>query len=99
VRAHVEESFGPGALERARSGLCRHTVSGGHIPLSRRSKKVMELSLREALRLRDDHIGTEHILLALLREGEGLAVRMLADAGVRAQELRTSVLSALGKVA
>ncbi len=99
VRAHIEESFGPGALERAGFGLCRQRVSRGHIPLSRRSKKVMELSLREALRLRHDHIGTEHILLALLREGEGLAARILADAGVRAHELRTSVLSALGKVA
>ena len=98
VRARVEESFGPGALERAR--LC-----GGpgrrspHIPFSCRSKKVLELSLREALRLRHNYIGTEHILLALLREGEGLAAQVLAESGVRADDLRSSVLAALGKVA
>ena len=98
VRARVEESFGPGALERAR--LC-----GGrgwrspHIPFSARSKKVLELSLREALRLRHNYIGTEHILLAVLREGDGLAARVLADFGVGADDLRGRVLAALGKVA
>ncbi len=91
IRARVEESFGPGALERA--GFPRH------LPFSPRSKKVMELSLREALRLRHDYIGTEHILLGLLREGQGLAARVLADSGVRADDLRGRVLAALGRVA
>jgi ATP-dependent Clp protease ATP-binding subunit ClpA len=99
VRARIEESFGLGALERARFGGCRRGSSRRYIPFSCRSKKVMELSLREALCLRHKHIGTEHILLALLREGEGLAVRILADSGVRAGDLRRSVLAALGKVA
>jgi len=71
----------------------------GHVPFSRRAKKVLELSLREAMRLHHDYIGTEHILLGLLREGEGLAARILADSGVRAGDLRHSVLAALGKVA
>jgi len=51
------------------------------------------------IRLHHNYISTEHILLGLLREGEGLAARILADSGVRADDLRTSVLAALGKVA
>jgi len=99
VRARIEESFGPGALERARFATCRRHLSRGYIPFSCRREKVMELSLREALCLRHNHIGTEHILLGLLREGEGLAARVLADSGVQAGDLRRSVLAALGKVA
>jgi len=99
VRARVEEAFGPGALERARFGRCRRGPLSGHIPLSLRSKKVLELSLREALRLRHNYIGTEHILLALLREGDGVAAQVLAGAGVRFDDLRSSVLASLGRVA
>ena len=99
VRARVEESFGPGVLDRALSGGCRRGASRWHIPFSARAKKVMELSLREALRLRHNYIGTEHILLAVLREGEGLAARILAESGVRLDDLRHSVLAAVGKVA
>ena len=99
VRARVEESFGPGALERARFRKCRQRPVSGHVPFSPRSKKVLELSLREAIRLHHNYIGTEHILLGLLREGEGLAARILAEAGVRADDLRGSVMAALGRVA
>ena len=52
---------------------------GGHIPFTPRAKKVLELSLREALQLKHNYIGTEHILLGLIREGEGMAARILAD--------------------
>jgi Clp amino terminal domain, pathogenicity island component len=52
---------------------------GGHIPFTPRAKKVLELSLREALQLKHNYIGTEHILLGLLREGEGVAAQILAD--------------------
>jgi ATP-dependent Clp protease ATP-binding subunit ClpA len=52
---------------------------GGHIPFTPRAKKVLELSLREALQLKHNYIGTEHILLGLLREGEGMAARILTD--------------------
>jgi ATP-dependent Clp protease ATP-binding subunit ClpA len=52
---------------------------GGHIPFTPRAKKVLELSLREALQLKHNYIGTEHILLGLLREGEGMAAEILAD--------------------
>ena len=99
VRARVEESFGPGALERARFGGCRPRTSRRHVPFSPRSKAVLELSLREALHLRHNYIGTEHMLLGLLREGHGLAAQILADSGVRVDELRRSVLAAVGKVA
>jgi ATP-dependent Clp protease ATP-binding subunit ClpA len=59
-----------------------------HIPFTARAKKVMELALREALRLRSDYIGTEHLLLGLIREGRGLATQVLVDAGVDLQDLR-----------
>ncbi len=72
---------------------------GGHIPFTPRSKKVLELSLREAIRLRHNYIGTEHVLLGLLREGEGLAAEVLVGRGVRLDELRQRVLVAIGKVA
>ena len=52
---------------------------GGHIPFTPRAKKVLELSLREALQLKHNYIGTEHILLGLLREGEGMAAQILAE--------------------
>jgi ATP-dependent Clp protease ATP-binding subunit ClpA len=52
---------------------------GGHIPFTPRAKKVLELALREALQLKHNYIGTEHILLGLLREGEGMAAQILAE--------------------
>ncbi len=72
---------------------------GGHIPFTPRSKKVLELSLREAVHLRHNYIGTEHILLGLLREGEGLAAMVLVRRGLSIEELRQRVLIAIGKVA
>jgi Clp amino terminal domain, pathogenicity island component len=67
VRAQVEELVGRGSGARA-----------GHIPFTPRSKKVLELALREALSLGHNYIGTEHILLGLIREGEGVAAKILA---------------------
>jgi ATP-dependent Clp protease ATP-binding subunit ClpA len=96
VRRKVEEAFGPGALDRRHTG-CRRERRFGYIPFTPRAKKVMELSLRAALRLRHRYIGTEHILLALLDEGEGLAARLLADAGVDFDAARRSVLEHLGR--
>ena len=77
---------------RAAAGGRRRYVGG---PFSPRSKKVLELSLREALRLRHRHIGTEHILLGLLREGHGLAALVLTEAGVDLDDLRRRVEAAL----
>jgi len=68
VRASLETIVGRGKAS-----------PGGHIPFTPRAKKVLELSLREALQLKHNYIDTEHILLGLLREGEGIAAQILAD--------------------
>jgi len=66
---------------------------GGHIPFTPRTKKVLELSLREAQRLGDDHIGTEHILLGLLREGEGVGAQVLVRQGASLDRVQAQVLA------
>ncbi|MFF4648403.1 Clp protease N-terminal domain-containing protein [Streptomyces sp. NPDC001380] len=90
VRRAAEASFGPGALARA-----GRPAAKGHLPLSDRSKKVLELSLREAQRLRSGHIGSGHLLLGLLREGGGLACRVLTDAGADLDALRDETAARL----
>jgi ATP-dependent Clp protease ATP-binding subunit ClpA len=92
VRSSVEASFGPGALDRP-SGPKGPT---GHIPFTPRAKKVLELSLREALAMKSKSIADGHIALGLLREGEGLAMKVLADRGVDTVELRRDLTAALG---
>jgi hypothetical protein len=87
-------------LEAARAGLVELVPPGepapsGQLPFTPRAKKVLELALREAMHLRHDHIGTEHLLLGLLREGEGLAVQLIVSAGVPPDRLREAVLSRL----
>ena len=106
VLSHLELSLGPDALTRApcpprRRGWLRRRQSdrSGSPRFAPRSKKVLELSLREALALRHNYIGPEHILLGLLREGDGLAAKVLADAGVDLQDLRRTTLSALRSAA
>ena len=97
VRRRVEEAFGPGALDHevppTRHGLFGRKVSHG--PFTPRSKKVLELSLREALRLKHRVIASEHILLGLLREGEGLAAQILAEGGVDFADIRRQVEQSL----
>lgn len=102
VRAKVEDIFGPGSLQpppapagRRRGGRAR---LGGH-PFSRRAKKVLELSLREAIALRHSFIGTEHLLLGLVREGDGLAARILVDNGIDLADLRARTVAALRRAA
>jgi ATP-dependent Clp protease ATP-binding subunit ClpA len=105
VRQVIEESFGPGALERPPAPCrrrwgrrrCQHTAGG--VRLTPRAKKVLEISLRQALALRHDYIGTEHLLLALLREGEGLAVQVLTGLGFDLAVLRAQVMARIGRVA
>jgi ATP-dependent Clp protease ATP-binding subunit ClpA len=87
VRRVTEASFGPGALD-ARG---RKPMPSGHIPFGKRAKKVLELSLREALRLGHNHIGSGHILLGLIREGEGVAAKVLVGAGIDLTDLRDDV--------
>jgi ATP-dependent Clp protease ATP-binding subunit ClpC len=71
VRARILEMIGRGQGQPA-----------GHIPFTPRAKKVLEMSLREALQLGDNFIGSEHVLLGLLREGRGVAAQVLAERGV-----------------
>jgi ATP-dependent Clp protease ATP-binding subunit ClpA len=97
VRRRIEATFGAGALEsissarrrRGRRKACGPSV--GYIPFTPRAKKVLELALREAKALRHDYIGTEHILLGLVREREGLAAGMLAERDVSDTRVRTVV--------
>ena len=81
VRQQVEEIIGQG-----------QQAPSGHIPFTPRAKKVLELSLREALQLGHNYIGTEHILLGLIREGEGVAAQVLVKLGADLNRVRQQVL-------
>lgn len=91
VRSSVEAAFGPGALDAPG----RRRTRSGHIPLTPRAKKVLELSLREAIALESRTITDGHVLLGLIREGQGLAAKVLHDRGVDLPALRDEVRSAL----
>jgi len=100
LAASVLESLGI-TIERVRPQIVRIVGSGeevtsGQIPFTPRAKKVLELALREALSLGHNHIGSEHLLLALMRENEGVAVRVLLDNDVDAEQIRNAVLRTLG---
>jgi len=84
VRAQVEEIIGHGGQ-----------APSGHIPFTPRAKKVLELSLREALQLGHNYIGTEHILLGLIREGEGVAAQVLVKLGADLSRVRQQVIQLL----
>jgi len=81
VRREMEEIIGRG-----------HSAPTGHIPFTPRAKKVLELSLREALQLGHTYIGTEHILLGLIREGEGVAAQVLEKLGTDLDRVRNAVI-------
>ena len=84
VRVEVEAIIGNGA-----------SSPSGHIPFTPRAKKVLELSLREALQLGHNYIGTEHILLGLIREGQGVAAQVLAKLGADLASVRRKVIELL----
>ena len=97
VRRQAEEAFGPGALERARwQRRCRRRGRSDASPFTPRAKRSLELALREALALRHNYIGTEHVLLGLLREGQGLAALLLCRQGIALDGARLAVLTELG---
>jgi len=73
-------------------------VPTGHIPFTPRAKKVLELSLREALQLGHNYIGTEHILLGLVREGEGVAAQVLVNLGAELSWVRQAVVNELRRM-
>ncbi|WP_147942562.1 hypothetical protein OHB01_04620 [Microbispora hainanensis] len=96
VREKIEEVFGVGALDREpRRDRRGALLSGRRAPFSPRAKKTLELALREAIALKSKDIRDGHVLLGIIREGEGLGVRILAGAGIDLSELRTEVRSAL----
>ena len=82
AREQVVEIVGTGAGQQS-----------GHIPFTPRTKKVLELSLREAQRLGDDHIGTEHILLGLAREGDGVGAQILERQGANPDRVIAQVMA------
>src|SRR5450759_3041184 len=84
VREQVQEIIGQG-----------QQAPSGHIPFTPRAKKVLELSLREALQLGHNYIGTEHILLGLIREGEGVAAQVLNKLGADLNRVRQQVIQLL----
>jgi ATP-dependent Clp protease ATP-binding subunit ClpC len=84
VRQQVEEIIGQG-----------QQAPSGHIPFTPRAKKVLELSLREALQLGHNYIGTEHILLGLIREGDGVAAQVLVKLGADPSRVRQQVIQLL----
>jgi ATP-dependent Clp protease ATP-binding subunit ClpC len=84
VRQQVEEIIGQG-----------QQAPSGHIPFTPRAKKVLELSLREALQLGHNYIGTEHILLGLIREGDGVAAQVLVKLGADLNRVRQQVIQLL----
>jgi Clp amino terminal domain, pathogenicity island component len=84
VRQQVEEVIGRG-----------EEPPSGHIPFTPRAKKVLELSLREAIQLGHNYIGTEHILLGLIREGEGVAAQVLVKLGADLNRVRQQVIRLL----
>jgi ATP-dependent Clp protease ATP-binding subunit ClpA len=94
VRDRVEATFGPGALDRP---ACERKgqAPGRHVPFTPRAKKVLELALREAIALKHNYIADGHILLGLLREGQGLALKVLHDRGVDLEKLRRETRDAL----
>jgi ATP-dependent Clp protease ATP-binding subunit ClpC len=84
VRSQVEEIIGQG-----------QQLPSGHIPFSPRAKRVLELSHRESLQLGHNYIGTEHILLGLIREGEGVAAQVLVKLGAELVRVRQQVIQLL----
>jgi ATP-dependent Clp protease ATP-binding subunit ClpA len=84
VRLQVTEIIGEG-----------QSAPTGHIPFTPRAKKVLELSLREAIQLGHDYIGSEHILLGLVREGEGVAAQVLQKLGADLERVRQQVIQLL----
>ena len=89
VRERVERAFGPGALSNR--APCGRGPLGGHMPFTPRAKKTLELALREAVALGAHEIRGEHLVLGLLREGDGVAAQILRARGVAYRDARARV--------
>lgn len=93
VRRRVEAAFGPGALDRGRPA--RHGRRGTALPFAPASKKSLELALRQALRLGDSYIGTQHVLLGLLQGDDPSAMALLRQRGCEPETVRAALLAQL----
>jgi ATP-dependent Clp protease ATP-binding subunit ClpA len=85
VRERVEKAFGAGALSRRRG------CDGGHVPFTARAKKALELTMRESVALGAPELRSEHLVLGLLREGDGVAAKVLQARGVALDDVRARV--------
>lgn len=90
VKEVTEAHLGPGALDKPLPPM-----KSGHLPVSKRGKKALELSLREALHLKSGEIGSGHLLLGLLREGSGMGMRLIQDARIDPALLHDEVIAAM----
>jgi hypothetical protein len=88
-----------GHWDRRRAATGSRRSGSGHIPFTPRSKKVLELSLREAIQFGHNYIGTEHILLGLVREGEGVAAQVLIARGADLDRVRATVVNEVARLA
>jgi ATP-dependent Clp protease ATP-binding subunit ClpA len=98
VRDNVDRTFGEGAFDNAHRKSGRRRRRRGHIPFTRPAKKVLELSLREALAHKDNGIGCEHIMLGILRGGDKFTLGLITE-HVYASQLRGSIIELLDKAA
>jgi ATP-dependent Clp protease ATP-binding subunit ClpA len=89
VRRRVEETFGPGALDRPAG-----CFDSPYIPFTPRSKKALELSVRAAVARGDEFVGSEHLLLGLVKVDDGVAARILSDRGLTGDRLEAAVRDA-----
>ena len=94
VRRAAEEQFGPGALAAKAAPM-----PPGHIPFSKRAKKVLELALREAMALQSDSINSGHLLLGLIRDDVGRGAQLIRDAGVNVDALQAEARIRAGRPA
>jgi ATP-dependent Clp protease ATP-binding subunit ClpA len=106
VLANVERTLGPDSwttpvpeAQPERRGLFRRSNRSGTSRFAPRAKKVLELSLREAIHLQSREINSEFILLGLIREGEGLGAKLIVDAGISLDDLRQATLEHLRRAA
>lgn len=94
VRARAEETFGPGALDGVRPATGRSARTRGHVPFDAPAKKLLEIALREAVRLKQNRIDTGHLLLAVARLDDTQAHRVLVGLGVGRDAVRQAVMAA-----
>lgn len=98
VRDNVDRTFGEGTFDNALRKSGRRRRRRGHIPFTRSAKKVLELSLREALAHNDSGIGCEHVMLGLLRGGDKFALGLITE-HVYASQLRGAIIDLLDRAA